>query len=105
MRLFQLVGAVGLDDLVDADEGLLEGVEGRRVDHLLLDLGRVRTPGHEEKFGSVRGLGTFGLHHVVVVVDGVATVVVFAILDLKVGQERLVGVVAVAGLNGEKITC
>ena len=48
--LFESVDVVGLDDFVDADEGLLEGVERRRVDHLLLDLGRVRAPAHQEQF-------------------------------------------------------
>ena len=48
--LFEAVDVVGLDDFVDADEGLLEGVERRRVDHLLLDLGRVRAPAHQEQF-------------------------------------------------------
>ena len=48
--LFEAVDVVGLDDFVDADERLLEGVERRRVDHLLLDLGRVRAPAHQEQF-------------------------------------------------------
>ena len=48
--LFEAVDVVGLDDFVDSDEGLLEGVERRRVDHLLLDLGRVRAPTHQEQF-------------------------------------------------------
>ena len=53
--LFEAVDVVGLDDFVDADEGLLEGVERRRVDHLLLDLGRVRAPAHQEQFRPERG--------------------------------------------------
>ena len=48
--LFEAVDVVGLDDFVDADERLLEGVERRRVDHLLLDLGCVRAPAHQEQF-------------------------------------------------------
>jgi len=48
--LFEAVDVVGLDDFVDSDEGLLEGVERRRVDHLLLDLGRVGAPTHQEQF-------------------------------------------------------
>ncbi len=51
VRLLQLVRAVGLDDLVHAHEGLLQGVERGGVDHLLLDLGRVRAPGHQEQLG------------------------------------------------------
>ena len=49
VALFQLVGSVGLDDLVDPDEGLLQRVEGGRVDHLLLDLGGVGAPRHQEQ--------------------------------------------------------
>ena len=50
--LLELVGAVRLDDLVDSHEGLLQGVEGGGVDHLLLDLGGVGAPRHQEELGS-----------------------------------------------------
>ena len=38
-----------LDELVHSDEGFLEVVEGGGVQHLLLDLGRVRAPVHQEQ--------------------------------------------------------
>ena len=47
----------------------------------------------------MRGLRALRLLHVVVVIDGVAAVVVLPVLNLQVVQERLVGVVAVAGLK------
>ena len=47
----------------------------------------------------VGGLGALSLLDVVVVVDGVAAIVVVAVLDLEVVQKLLVGVVAVAGLK------
>jgi len=96
--LFEAVDVVGLDDFVDSDEGLLEGVERRRVDHLLLDLGRVRAPTHQEQFRPVGGLGSLGLLDVVVVVDGVAAVVVLAVLDLDVVLELLPVAIAGRGL-------
>ncbi len=104
VALLELVDAVRLDDLVHADEGLLERVEGRRVDHLLLDLCRVRAPRHEEEFGAVAGLRALGFHRVVVVVDGVAAVVVVAVFHLQVAQELFVAVVAVTRLILSKKT-
>ena len=65
----------------------------------LIPLSSVHSPGHEEELGPVRGLGPLCLLDVVVVVDGVAAVVVVAVLDLQVGQELIVAVVAVAGLE------
>ena len=44
-------------NLMHAEEGPLEGVEGGRVEHLLLDLGRIRTPGHQEQLLLLAGLG------------------------------------------------
>ncbi len=38
-----------LDVLLDTDEGLLQSVEGRRIQHLLLDLGSVRAPRHQKE--------------------------------------------------------
>ena len=49
----------------------------------------------------VRGFRSLRLLYVVVVVDCVAAVVVVAVLHLEVVEERLVGVVAVAGLEGK----
>ena len=40
-----------------SNQGLLEGVEGGRVQHLLLDLGTVRAPGHQEELLLLAGLG------------------------------------------------
>ena len=84
-----------------ADKGLLERVKRRRVDHLLLDLGRVGAPGHEEELGAERGLRALSLDHVVVVVDGVPAIVVVAVLDLKVIQKGFVRIIARAGLKEE----
>merc|ERR1719394_858481 len=47
--LGRLRGIGGLDELVHSDEGFLEVVEGGGVQHLLLDLGRVRAPVHQEQ--------------------------------------------------------
>jgi len=48
----------GLDIFLYAHQRLLQGVEGARVQHLLLDLGGVGAPGHEEQLlllGALRG--------------------------------------------------
>lgn len=47
----------GLERLVHADQRLLERVVAGRVDHLLLDLGRVRAPAQQEQ---LLLLGTLG---------------------------------------------
>ena len=43
--------------LLDAHEALFERIKGGGVEHLLLDLGRVRTPGHQEQLLLLAGLG------------------------------------------------
>lgn len=46
--LVNVIGTIGLNDCADTLEGLLQAVKRRRVDHLLLDAGGVRTPAHEK---------------------------------------------------------
>ena len=39
-----------LYELLDAHQALFQGIKGGGVEHLLLDLGRVGAPGHQEQF-------------------------------------------------------
>jgi hypothetical protein len=45
-----------LNELLDSHEALFQGIKGGGVEHLLLDLGRVRTPGHQEQLLLLAGL-------------------------------------------------
>ena len=55
-----------------SNQGLLEGVEGGRVQHLLLDLGTVRAPGHQEELLLLARLGgSLALVLVLVVIQSV----------------------------------
>ena len=55
-----------------SNQGLLEGVEGGRVQHLLLDLGTVRAPGHQEELLLLARLGgALTLVLVLVVVEAI----------------------------------
>ena len=55
-----------------SNQGLLEGVEGGRVQHLLLDLGTVRAPGHQEELLLLARLG--GALALVLVLEIVQTI-------------------------------
>lgn len=46
-----------LNVLLNTNQGLLEGIEGGGVQHLLLHFGSVRAPGHQEQFLFLRRLG------------------------------------------------
>ena len=48
-RLVNVCVVAGLDDKRDAHEGCLDRVEGRRVQHLALDVGSVRAPVDQER--------------------------------------------------------
>ena len=55
-----------------SNQGLLEGVEGGRVQHLLLDLCTVRAPGHQEELLLLARLGgALTLVLVLVVVEAI----------------------------------
>ena len=57
---------------MDSNERLLEGVKGRRVQHLLLDLGGVGAPGHQEELLLLAGLcGALALVLVLIVIQPV----------------------------------
>jgi hypothetical protein len=45
-----------LNELLDSHEAFFQGIKGGGVEHLLLDLGRVRTPGHQEQLLLLAGL-------------------------------------------------
>ncbi len=52
----QCVVKADLNKLLDSYEALFQGIKGGGVEHLLLDLGRVRTPGHQEQLLLLAGL-------------------------------------------------
>jgi len=83
---------------VHSDEGLFQGIKRGRVDHLLLNLGRVRAPRHKEQLGSVRSFSSLGLLDVVVIVNGISAVVIFSVLDLQIAHKLVVIVVTITGL-------
>jgi len=64
-----------------SNQGLLEGVEGGRVQHLLLDLGTVRAPGHQEELLLLARLGgALTLVLVLVVVEAIPALSVTSLL-------------------------
>lgn len=80
--------------LLYANQALFEGVEAGGVEHLLLDLGRVRTPGHEKELLLLGFLGgALALVLVLEVEESVATVVRAA--ARQIGQEHVVRLVPV----------
>ena len=70
-----------------SNQGLLEGVEGGRVQHLLLDLGTVRAPGHQEELLLLARLGgALTLVLVLVVVEAIPGQVGVSCLVARKGQ-------------------
>jgi len=96
-RFVSLTEVCGLDVLLHTDKALLQGVERRRVEHLLLDLGSVRTPGHQEQLLLLGGLARpLALVRVLEVEDSVSALP--RAPRLQVGHEVDVGSSAVANL-------
>ena len=77
----------------------LQCVEAGAVEHLLLDLGAVWTPAHEEDLGLKGRLGAVRVELVVVVVDAVTTVVRVTVRLVEVCQEVTVTVVTISHLK------
>ena len=87
---------------MDSHEGSLESVETGGVQHLLLDLGAVRAPAHQEQLALEGGLSPVRVELVVVVVQAVPTVLTLALLLVEVHQEVGVGTVTDSNLDIEK---
>merc|ERR1719278_443906 len=95
LTLGRFRGISGLDELVHSDEGFLEVVEGGGVKHLLLDLGRVWAPVHQEQLLLLAGLsGALALVLVLEVVEPVPALALAAPLQAR--QEVVVAGVPVA---------
>ena len=92
-----------LDKFMHANQGLLEGVEGGGVQHLLLDLGAVRAPAHQEQLALEGGLSPVRVELVVVVVQAVPAVLVVSLLLVEVNQEIRVGAVTDSNLGNNSI--
>merc|ERR1712083_171463 len=72
----------GLDKFMHANQGLLEGVEGGG-EHLLLDLGAVRAPGHQEELLLLARLGgSLALVLVLVVIQSVPALSIATLLQV-----------------------
>ena len=89
---------------MDSHKGSLESVETGGVQHLLLDLGAVRAPAHQEQLALEGGLSPVRVELVVVVVQAVPTVLTLALLLVEVHQEVGVGTVTDSNLDIEKCT-
>ena len=97
--LLTLALVVGLDHFVDPHEGSLESVKTGGVEHLLLDLGAVGAPTHQEELALEGGLRPVGVELVVVVVQAVPAVLAVALLLVEVDQEIRVGTITDSNLN------
>ena len=101
--LLTLALVVGLDHFVDPHEGSLESVKTGGVQHLLLDLGAVRAPGHQEQLALEGGLRPVGVELVVVVVQSIPAVLAVSLLLVEVNQEIRVGAITDSNLNNDKL--
>ena len=101
--LLTLALVVGLDHFVDPHEGSLESVKTGGVQHLLLDLGTVRAPAHEEELALEGGLRSVGVELVVVVVQSIPAVLAVSLLLVEVNQEIRVGAITDSNLNNDKL--
>ena len=72
---------------MDPHESSLESVKTGGVQHLLLDLGAVRAPAHQEQLALEGGLGAVRVELIVVVVQAVPAVLVVPLLLVEVQQE------------------
>jgi len=95
-------GISSLDVLVNSNQRLLQSLEGACVQHFLLDLSRVRTPGHQEQLLLLGALScALALVLIFKVVQSVSTLAIST--TLQVVQEVVIrGVTVTLGFNSDR---